>query len=106
MQGKIQGERDRWKASYFQNLDSEIMKLVIMIDEMGGALLEVGKQLSHPTPFHNLGSATGLMSMNIIYPVFTFSFNGKKAMRYEISEASTKETFTTGWAIAIAPNFY
>ena len=51
MKGKIQGERDRWKASYFQNLDSEIMKLVIMIDEVGGALLEVGKQLSHPTPF-------------------------------------------------------
>ena len=48
MKGKIQGERDRyrWKASYFllqQNLDSEIMKLVIMIDEVGGALLEVGK---------------------------------------------------------------
>ena len=51
VKGKIQGERDRdrWKASYFllqQNLDSEIMKLVIMIDEVGGvggALLEVGK---------------------------------------------------------------
>ena len=51
VQGKIQGEwdRDRWKASYFllqQNLDSEIMKLVIMIGEVGGAggaLLEVGK---------------------------------------------------------------
>ena len=47
VQGKIQGEKDRWKASYFllqQNLDSEIMKLVIMIGEVGG----VGKQSPHP----------------------------------------------------------
>ena len=61
VQGKIQGEKDRWKASYFllqQNLDSEIMKLVIMIGEVGG----VGKQSPHlPPPFHNLGSATGLV---------------------------------------------
>ena len=88
------GEKDRWKASYFllqQNLDSEIIKLVIMIGEVGG----VGKQSPHPL-FIILDQPL-VWSGNVHeYPVFTFSFN---AMRYEVP---TKEAFATGWAIAIA----
>ena len=69
------------------------MKLVIMIGEVGG----VGKQSPHPL-FIILDQPL-VWSGNVHeYPVFTFSFN---AMRYEISEAPTKEAFTTGWAIAI-----